>query len=284
MTLPADPVWFITGCSTGFGRELAKLVMARGWRLVATARNVSQVQDLADIAPDRVKAVTLDVTKGDQVKASVKAALDAFGRIDVLVNNAGYGYLAAIEEGEDDEVRAMFETNVFGLIDMTKAVLPTLRAQKAGFVVNVTSVGGLVAFPGSGYYAGTKFAVEGVSEALSKELAPLGPKVLIVEPGPFRTDWAGRSLKTPEHAIDAYAETAVARRKQTQGYSGEQPGDPVRAGEAIIAAVSSDDPPLRLVLGEFGVKAVRDKLHGVLSEMDAWEPTSLGADFPEGER
>lgn len=284
MSLPADPVWLITGCSTGFGRELARLVAARGWRVVATARDASQVADLAEAAPDRVKTVALDVTRPDQVRAAVQATLDAFGRIDVLVNNAGYGYLAAVEEGEDAEIRAMFDANVFGLADMTRAVLPTMRAQASGFIVNITSVGGLVGFAGSGYYAATKFAVEGLSEALGKELAPLGPKVLIVEPGPFRTDWAGRSLKTPEHAIDAYAETAVARRKQTAGYSGKQPGDPVRAGEAIIAAVSSETPPLRLVLGEFGITAAREKLKGVLDEFAAWEATSLGADFPEGER
>ena len=284
MSLPADPVWLITGCSTGFGRELVKLVSARGWRVVATARDASQVADLAQGAPDRVKTVALDVTRPEQVRAAVQATLDAFGRIDVLVNNAGYGYLAAVEEGDDAEIRAMFDANVFGLADVTRAVLPTLRAQASGFVVNITSVGGLVAFPGSGYYAATKFAVEAISESLSKELAPLGPKVLIVEPGPFRTDWAGRSLKTPEHAIDAYAETAVARRRQTAAYSGKQPGDPVRAGEAIIAALSAETPPLRLVLGEFGVKAVREKFQGVLDELSAWEPTSLGADFPEGER
>ena len=284
MSLPSDPVWLITGCSTGFGRELAKLVTARGWRVVATARDASQVADLAQAAPDRVKAVALDVTKPDQVRGAVQATLDAFGRIDVLVNNAGYGYLAAVEEGEDAQVRAMFDANVFGLADMTRAVLPTMRAQASGFVVNITSVGGLVGFAGSGYYAATKFAVEGMSEALSKELAPLGPKVLIVEPGPFRTDWAGRSLKTPEHAIDAYAETAGARRRQTAGYSGKQPGDPVRAGEAIIAALSSETPPLRLVLGEFAITAAREKLQGVLEEFAAWEAASLGADYPEGER
>ena len=284
MTLPADPVWFITGCSTGFGRELAQLVIARGWRLVATARNVEQVRDLAEGREDKVKGVALDVTKPEQVEAAVQAATDAFGRLDLVVNNAGYGYLAAVEEGEDAEVRAMFETNVFGLIEVTKAALPTLRQQGSGFVVNVSSVGGLVAFPGSGYYAGTKFAVEAISEALSKELAPLGPKVLIVEPGPFRTDWAGRSLKVPAERIDAYKDTAIARLEQTKGYSGKQPGDPVRAAEAIIAAVSSDTPPLRLVLGAFGYAAVKEKYEGVLKELETWRETTLGADFPESER
>ena len=155
----------------------------------------------------------------------------------MLVNNAGYGYLAAIEEGDDADIRAMFETNVFGLAAMTRAVLPIMRAQKSGAIVNISSMGGFIGFPGSGYYAATKFAVEGLSKSLSKEVAPFGIKVLIVEPGPFRTDWAGRSLKTPKRPIDAYAETAIARRNQIQGYSGSQPGDPVRAAEAIIATV-----------------------------------------------
>ena len=283
MTLPADPVWLITGCSTGFGRELAKRVLDRGWRLVATARKVEQVSDLAEGAEGRAIAVALDVTKADEVAAAVRAAVDAFGRIDVLVNNAGYGYLAAVEEGEDVEIRAMFEANVFGLAAVTREVLPVMRGQGSGAIVNITSVGGLVGFPGSGYYAATKFAVEGLTDALSKEVEPLGLHVLAVEPGPFRTDWAGRSLKTPAHAIDAYKDTAVARRAQTQGYSGKQPGDPVRGVEAIITAVTADTPPKRLVLGKFGVDAVRTKLTGLLAEMDAWEATSLGADYPEGE-
>ena len=283
MTLPADPVWFITGASTGFGRELADQVIARGWRLVATARNADDVKDLAQGRGDKVKAVALDVTKPDTIAAATKAATDAFGRIDVLVNNAGYGYMAALEEGEDDQVRTMFETNVFGLIAVTKAVLPTLRAQRSGFVVNISSVAGLVAFVGSGYYAATKHAVEALSEALSKELEPLGPKVMLVEPGPFRTDFAGRSLKTTEHPLEAYADTAGARRKEMKGYAGSQPGDPVRAAKAIIEAISSDHPPLRLVLGSVGEKAVREKLQGVLAEMDAWKATTLGADFPKDE-
>ncbi len=283
MTLPADPVWFITGASTGFGRDLAEQVVARGWRLVATARSVEDLKDLTEGRGDKVKAVTLDVTKPDTIASAAKTATDAFGRIDVLVNNAGYGYMAAIEEGEDDQVRAMFETNVFGLIAVTKAVLPILRAQGSGFVVNISSVAGLLAFVGSGYYAATKHAVEALSEALSKELAPLGPKVMLVEPGPFRTDFAGRSLKTTQHPLDAYAATAGARREEMKGYAGSQPGDPVRGAKAIIEAVSSDTPPLRLVLGAMGEKVVREKLEGVLSEMDAWKSVALGADFPEGE-
>ena len=281
MSLPADPVWLITGCSTGFGRELARIVIDRGWRLVATARKPDALADLAEGRGDKVKVVAQDVTDPAQNRAAVQAALDAFGRIDVLVNNAGYGYMAAIEEGEDEPVRAMFETNVFGLIDVTKAALPTLRAQGEGFIVNLSSVAGALAFPGSGYYSATKHAVEAVSEALSKELAPLGPKVMLVEPGPFRTDFAGRSLHATEHPLDAYKETAGARREQMRGYSGSQPGDPVRAAEAIITALQSDAPPLRLVLGAFAVKEVTAKHEGVLKEIAAWRDTALGADFPD---
>ncbi|MBE7218020.1 MAG: SDR family NAD(P)-dependent oxidoreductase [Caulobacteraceae bacterium] len=283
MTLPADPVWFITGASTGFGRTLSEEVIARGWRLVATARDVDDVRDLAEGRDDKVKAVALDVTKPDTIAAAVKAATGAFGRLDVVVNNAGYGYMAAIEEGEDEPVRAMFETNVFGLIAVTKAVLPTLREQKAGWMVNMSSVAGQVAFVGSGYYSATKHAVEAVSEALSKELEPIGPKVLVVEPGPFRTDFAGRSLKTTDHPLDAYAETAGARREEMRGYAGSQPGDPVRAAKAIVDVLSSDDPPLRLVLGKMGEKVVREKLQGALDDMAEWKETTLATDFPEGE-
>ena len=220
------PVWLVTGCSTGFGRELSKVLIARGYRVVATARDPKKIADLVDDHGSTALASKLDVGNQADIDATVEAAKQKFGRIDVLVNNAGYGYLAAVEEGEDADIRAMFETNFFGLAAMTRAVLPVMRAQKSGAIVNISSMGGFIGFPGSGYYAATKFAVEGLSESLAKEVAPFGIKVLIVEPGPFRTDWAGRSLKVPTRPIDAYEETAIARRRQTQGYSGNQPGDP----------------------------------------------------------
>ncbi|WP_448192128.1 oxidoreductase [Azospirillum sp. sgz301742] len=275
------PVWFITGCSTGFGRELARLVLERGWRVVATARDAAKVEDLAAAHPGRALAVALDVNDPAQIARAVAEAERAFGRIDVLVNNAGYGYLSAIEEGEDAEIRAMFETNVFGLAAMTRAVLPGMRARRSGHIVNISSQGGLVGFPGSGYYAATKFAVEGLSEALSKEAAPLGIRVLLVEPGPFRTDWAGRSLKQSATFIEDYAETAGNRRKSISGYSGKQPGDPVRAAEAIVTAVTSANPPLRLLLGRQALENVRGKLDSMAKEIDAWEATTAGADFPD---
>ncbi len=279
----SDPVWLITGCSTGFGRELARLVLARGWRAVVTARNPEQVQDIAEGHGDRALVAQLDVTRPEQIAQVVAAAQDRFGRIDVLVNNAGYGYLAAIEEGEDAAVRAMFETNVFGLVDMTKAVLPGMRAHKSGLVVNVSSIGGIASFPASGYYHATKYAVEGLSESLALEVAPLGIGVLVVEPGPFRTNWAGPSIKQSATRIEAYDATAGERRKQTAARSGHQAGDPVRAAQAIIDAALSDKPPLRLLLGKLALETARKKLDFMRGDFDAWEATTLGADYPANE-
>lgn len=278
----SEPVWLITGCSTGFGRELAKLVLARGWRAVVTARKPEQVKDIAEGHGDRALVLPLDVTRPEQIADVVAQAKQRFGRIDALVNNAGYGYLAAIEEGEDAEVRAMFETNVFGLIDMTKAVLPTMRAQKSGLIVNVSSIGGLSSFAATGYYHGTKYAVEGISESLATEVKPLGIDVLIVEPGPFRTNWAGPSIKQSATRIDAYDATAGERRKQTEARSGNQAGDPVRAAQAIIDAALSDTPPLRLLLGKTALELARKKLDFMRGDFDRWESTTLGADFPAG--
>ncbi|AKJ69513.1 short-chain dehydrogenase [Pandoraea thiooxydans] len=277
-----NPVWLITGCSTGFGRELAKLVLARGWRAVVSARDPAKVADIVAGHEDRALALALDVTRHDQIESAVAQAKAKFGRIDVLVNNAGYGYLAAIEEGEDGAVRAMFETNVFGLVDLTKAVLPTLRAQRSGLIVNVSSIGGLTSFAATGYYHGTKYAVEGISESLAIELKPLGIGVLIVEPGPFRTNWAGPSIQQSAVRIDDYAETAGERRKQTEARSGKQVGDPVRAAQAIIDAALSDTPPLRLLLGKAALGLAREKLDKLRGDFDAWEATTIGADYPEG--
>lgn len=275
-----NPVWLITGCSTGFGRELAKLVLARGWRAVVTARDPSTLQELVDAHPDNALALQLDVTDRKQIAHVVSESKQRFGQIDALVNNAGYGYLAAIEEGEDEAVRAMFETNVFGLVDMTKAVLPIMREQRSGLVVNVSSIGGLTSFAATGYYHGTKYAVEGISESLALEVKPLGIDVMLVEPGPFRTNWAGPSIKQSAVRIDAYDATAGERRRQTNERSGKQPGDPVRAAQAIIDAALSDTPPLRLVLGKAALDLARQKLERLRTDFDTWESTTLGADFP----
>jgi NAD(P)-dependent dehydrogenase (short-subunit alcohol dehydrogenase family) len=283
MALPPSPVWFITGCSTGFGRELARLVLAReGWRAAVTARDEGRVADLARGVGDRALALGLDVTDAGQVEAAVETAEARFGAIDVLVNNAGYGYQATAEEGEDAEIRAQFEANVFGLFALTRAVLPGMRARRRGHVINITSVAGFVGFPGSGYYAATKHAIEGWSDALAAEVAPLGIKVTCVEPGPFRTDWAGRSLRQTPNRIADYAETAGARLKATAESSGQQPGDPARAAEAIVRVAESEDPPRHLVLGAFGIEAVTNKLKATLAEVEAWRETGLATDFPRG--
>ncbi len=275
------PVWLITGCSTGFGRELARLVLERGWRAAVTARDAGKVADLVEGREDRALALALDVDDRAQVAAAVRAAEERFGRVDVLVNNAGYGYLAAIEEGEDDEIRAMFETNVFGLIAATQAVLPGMRARRSGHIVNVSSIGGLVSFAATGFYHATKYAVEGLSETLALEVAPLGIRVTIVEPGPFRTDWAGRSIRQSATRIEDYEGTAGERRRQTEARSGSQPGDPVRGAEAIIAAVEAAEPPLHLVLGKPALGLARAKLEALRRDFDGWEATTLGADYPE---
>ena len=223
--LPRElPVWLITGCSTGFGRQLAKILVERGYRVAATARDPASVADIVKGNEETALALKLDVTNRPRSTRRSRRPSRSFGRIDVLVNNAGYGYLAAVEEGDDADVRAMFETNFFGLAAMTRAVLPVMRTEKSGAIVNISSMGGFIGFPGSGYYAATKFAVEGLSESLAKEVAPFGIKVLIVEPGPFRTDWAGRSLKTPKRPIEAYEETAVRAGAQVQSYSGNAAG------------------------------------------------------------
>ena len=275
------PVWFITGCSTGFGKELAKLVLARGWKAVVTARNPDQLKDLVRGNEETVLALRLDVTDESQIADAVRQAEEKFGRIDVLVNNAGYGYLAAIEEGEDDQVRAMFETNFFGLVATTKAVLPGMRKRKSGHIVNVSSIGGLVSFGATGYYHATKYAVEGLSESLAIEVVPLGIKVTIVEPGPFRTDWAGRSLLESKTVIADYDSTAGERRRQSQKGSGKQVGDPIRGAQAIIDAVTSANPPLRLVLGKPALQLGYKKLEAVKKDFDDWRETTLGADYPE---
>ena len=274
------PVWLITGCSTGLGREFARAALAHGFRVAATARDSRSIADLVDGREGEAIALKLDVTDPGEIAVAVAEAERTFGHIDVLVNNAGYGYAAAVEEGDDAEVRAQFETNVFGLASMIRAVLPGMRARGQGAIVNVASVGGLRGGAGGGYYCASKFAVVGLSESLAHEIEPLGLRVMIVEPGPFRTDWAGRSMKGPARSIPAYDATAGRRRRDIAGYAGAQPGDPARAAEAVIRALHSPLPPRHLVLGRVGLGLARDQLHGMLREFDAWEAASLSADFP----
>jgi NAD(P)-dependent dehydrogenase (short-subunit alcohol dehydrogenase family) len=276
--------WFITGCSTGFGRELAKEVLAGGYKAAVASRNTDDVKDIVAAYPETAVAVKLDVTKADEIKAAIEQIKQKFGTIDVLVNNAGIGYFGAIEESEEDEVRRMFEINVFGLANVTKAVLPIMRAQRSGHILNVASIGGLVGFPAVGFYNATKFAVDGFSEALSKETAPLGIKVTVIAPSGFRTDWAGRSANNSKIVIDDYKDTAETNKNNIRGYSGKQPGDPVRAAKAMVAVVESANPPLRLLLGEAALKGARNKLELLKKDFDTWADTSIGADFPKDEQ
>ena len=276
-----DKVWLITGCSTGFGRELAQHVLDKGYQAVVTARNVKDVADIVAGKEDRAIAVPLDVTKPEQIKAAVQKAKDTFGRVDVLVNNAGIGYFAAVEESEDHAVRNMFEINFFGLAKMTQEVLPIMRAQRSGHIVNIASIGGLVGFPAVGFYNATKFAVDGLSESLSKEVAPLGIKVTVIAPSGFRTDWAGRSAENSPIVIADYADTAGANKSNIRGYSGNQPGDPALAAKAIVKAVESENPPLRLLLGKGALKGARQKLELLQKDFDEWEETTVGADAPK---
>jgi NAD(P)-dependent dehydrogenase (short-subunit alcohol dehydrogenase family) len=274
-------VWFITGCSTGFGRELAKLVLELGHKAAVTSRNADDVKDITAQYPDTSVAVTLDVTKPGEIKAAVQKTMEAFGRIDVLVNNAGIGYFGAIEESEEEEVRRMFEINFFGLANVTKEVLPIMRKQRSGHIVNISSIGGLVAFPAVGFYNATKFAVVGYSEALAKETSHLGIKVTVVAPSGFRTDWAGRSANNSKIIIDDYDTTAHRNKDAIRGLSGNQAGDPVRAVKAIVKAVESENPPLRLLLGAGALKGARNKLNELKTDYDAWEETTVQADFPK---
>jgi NAD(P)-dependent dehydrogenase (short-subunit alcohol dehydrogenase family) len=274
------PVWFITGCSTGFGRELATHLLERGYTTVVTARDPDDVKDLAEVRNCLV--LKLDVTDQDQIDRAIKTAEEKFGRIDVLVNNAGIGYFAAVEESEEEQVRRMFEINVFGLSKMIKTVLPGMREQQKGFIVNFSSIGGLCSIPALGFYNATKFAVEGLSGALSLEVEPLGIKVMLVEPSGFRTDWAGRSANESLRQIKDYAATAGAVRGQLRAVSGKQSGDPARAARAIVEADEAFNPPHHLLLGNDACDAALAKLEALRKEFLEWEAVSRGADFPKG--
>ena len=274
------PVWFVTGCSTGFGREFVHQLLAGGYRVVATARRAG---DLAEFAAHPAACVlALDVTDAAQIAAAVGAAEQRFGRIDVLVNNAGIGYFAAVEEGEEAAIRRLFDINVFGLAAMTRAVLPTMRRQKRGCIVNLSSIAGLRGAPSLGYYNASKFAVEGLSEALWQEVEPLGIKVMLVEPSGFRTDWAGRSAAESVARIDAYAATAGQRRDKVRGNSGKQAGDPARLVRSVIEAVASGQPPHRMPLGNVAIDGAFEKIEELRAQMLAGEARARAADGPAG--
>jgi NAD(P)-dependent dehydrogenase (short-subunit alcohol dehydrogenase family) len=271
--------WLITGCSTGLGRAFAEAVLDRGHNAVVTARDVAKVQDLADKYPGTALALPLDVTDDGQVTAAVEAAEKRFGAVDVLVNNAGYGYRAAVEEGEDDAVRQLFDTHVFGTVRTIKAVLPGMRARRTGTIVNLSSIGARICPEGSGYYAAVKAAIEALTLSLRKEVAPLGITALVVEPGGFRTDFAGRSLTQSAVPIADYADTAGKRRKDHDTGHGKQPGDPTKAAAALIQAVESDSPPYLLLLGNDTSDGFRAALDALRTEADTWEHLSRSTDF-----
>ncbi len=272
--------WLITGCSTGIGREIARAALEAGHQVVVTARRAEAIGDFVDDFGDAARAVALDVTDREQIAAAVAVATEAFGGIDVLVNNAGYGYLAAVEEGDDAEVRALFDTNYFGVVDMLKAVLPGMRARGSGHVVNISSMTGLVANPPNAYYASTKFALEALTEALAAEVKPLGIKVCAVEPGAFRTDWAARSMKESATPVDDYAEHVGARKTLIKQFANDLPGDPRKVAEAVLMLTTLDDPPLRLLLGRDVLNATREKLAAMSASIEEWKPVTKNVNFP----
>lgn len=279
----ANSVWLITGCSTGIGREIARAALEAGARVAVTARRPESVADLCAEFPDRSLALPLDVTKKAEIEQAVAKTTERFGAIDVLVNNAGYGYVAAVEEGVDADVRALFDTNFFGVVDMIKAVLPGMRARRSGFIVNISSMTGLVSNPGVVYYSASKFAMESLSEGLSKELAPFDIRVSVVEPGAFRTDWSGRSMHESSETIEDYADTVGARRQMLKGVHGTQVGDPKRVGDALVMLAKLEKPPLHLLLGKDVFDAYRDKLTGLRESLEAWKDVTLDVAFPDDE-
>lgn len=273
------PTWLITGCSSGLGRHLAETVLASGANAVVTARDTAAVSDIVARYPGTALALALDIDRDESAQQAVTDTLARFGMIDVLVNNAGYSYRAAIEEGEGPEIEALFRTNLFGALKMIKSTLPAMRARRTGTIVNISSIAGQLSVAGSGYYSATKFALEGLSEALRKELAPLGIRVLIVEPGALRTDFSGRSLRGSRIAIDDYAETVGPRRKENDRSDGTQRGDPAKAARALLDIVNAAEMPARLLLGSDAVEIVAAELSARLAEIERWTPISNSIDF-----
>jgi NAD(P)-dependent dehydrogenase (short-subunit alcohol dehydrogenase family) len=279
---PKVRTWFITGASTGFGRLLAEEVLKAGGKVIATARSIDKVSDLEQKYPGRAKAFALDVTNYPQVISVVAQTTATYGPVDVLVNNAGYGLAGAVEEATEDEFMPMFNTNVFGLVHVTQAFLPHFRSRRSGHILNLSSIGGLVSTAGMGFYNATKYAVEGLTEALALEVAPLGIHVTLIEPGPFRTDFLGRSLSAAAAVIPDYDGTAGKIRTYFNEQNGKQKGDPLRAVHAMMQVVNSPNPPLRLLLGSIALQRLRTKIDSLQKEAAAWESVTLGADFPEG--
>ncbi len=273
-------VWLITGASTGFGKELAKVVEEKGDLVVATFRKQAQVDNFTSLEKGKL-GVLIDVTNTAQITSGVEKAINQFGKIDVLVNNAGYGSLGAIEEIPDAEVRKQFEVNVFGAINMVKAVLPTMRKQRSGHILNVTSIGGLIGFGASGIYNGSKFALEGIGHSLRIQLKPLGIHVTNIEPGPFRTDWAGRSATFVQSEIEDYKETVGSMLDGIKNLSGNQAGDPYLAAKAMYAITQVEHPPLLLPLGNAAFTNARKFYQEAIKSLDAFEYIGRPTDFVE---
>ncbi|MEX3898743.1 oxidoreductase [Paraburkholderia sp. BR10954] len=274
-------VWFITGVSSGFGRSLAEAVLARGDKVVGTVRNETQIASFENLAPGRAHGLLLDVTDAAAVSRAVGQALERTGAIDILVNNAGYGLFGALEEVSDAQARQLFDTNVFGTVNVIRAVLPHFRARKRGHIVNFSSVAGVIGIAGCSFYCASKHAVEGLSESLAQELHPFGIGVTLVEPGGFRTNFAGGSLKWSENELPDYSETVGQMRRYMSSYHGTQAGDPAKAAEAIVRAVSADAPPLRLPLGPDAVDVVRKKLASVQDNLETWLEVSSSTNFDQ---
>ncbi|MEQ8804023.1 oxidoreductase [Haliea sp.] len=272
-------VWLISGCSTGFGREIALAALEEGALVAVTARNPASVADICERFPEQAIALQLDVGSAEDIAACVAATLARFGRIDALVNNAGYGYVAAIEEGEEDAVRDLFDVNFFGALALTRAVLPVMRRQGSGHIINNSSQAGIMANPGTGYYSASKYALEGLMEALQKEVAPLGIRVTSVQPGAFRTDWSGRSMQRSGTVIDDYRQVHE-RLDMIAAIDGKQPGDPVRAARIFVDLYTMPEPPAQLVLGAGALATYRDKLAQVNAGLDRLETLSTAADYP----
>ncbi|MBN8233446.1 SDR family NAD(P)-dependent oxidoreductase [Corallococcus macrosporus] len=273
-------VWLITGSSRGLGRGFAEAVLAAGHRLVATARKPEQLASLVERYGDRVRAVALDVTNPEQARAAVRVAVEAFGRLDVVVNNAGYGSLAPIEQVTDEDFRSQLDTNLFGVMNVTRAALPVLREQRSGHVIQVSSIGGRLSTPGLGAYQAAKWAVGGFSEVLAKETAPFGVKVTVLEPGGFRTDWAGASMTIPDF-LPEYAPTVGVVAQHMRARTGKEPGDPDRAARVLLQVAAMASPPLHLVLGSDAFELSQEKLDALKAQDQKWKDLSLSTDFPE---
>lgn len=279
MTSDGARVWLVTGCSTGLGREIAMAALRRGHRVAATARRAEAVADIVEAFPDRAMALPLDVTIREQIEAAVGATNARFGDIDVLVNNAGYGYMSALEEGEDEEVRRLFDTNYFGVVDTIKAVLPQMRARRHGRIINMSSMTGLVTNPPNIYYSSSKYALEALTEGLAKEVGPLGIHVTAIEPGAFRTDYASRSMQETRQPIADYAETVGARKELIKAFADHLPGNPRKVADAVLMLSEFENPPLRLLLGRDVLTAFRQKLSELAASIDEWEHVTLDVGF-----